>query len=99
MAGDKGKLTAVALKSPRIGKHFDSGGLFLHVTPQGGRYWRLKYRFAGKEKLLALGVYLHGTAADILSRDEEPSGILSQQVAATIPAARQQLLREIQFGG
>ncbi|GAC1632552.1 MAG: NAD(P)H-hydrate dehydratase [Candidatus Acidiferrum sp.] len=50
-------------------------------------------------RVLALGVYLHGTAADILSRDEEPSGILSQQVAATIPAARQQLLREIQFGG
>lgn len=35
----------------------DSGGLFLHVKPNGGKYWRLKYRFMGKEKLLALGVY------------------------------------------
>ncbi len=33
------------------------GGLFLLVTPDGAKYWRLKYRFAGKEKLLALGVY------------------------------------------
>lgn len=38
-------------------KLFDGGGLFLLVTPSGQRYWRLKYRVAGKEKLLALGVY------------------------------------------
>jgi integrase len=38
-------------------KLFDGGGLFLLITPAGQRYWRLKYRFGGKEKLLALGVY------------------------------------------
>lgn len=35
----------------------DSAGLFLLVTAAGGKYWRMKYRIAGKEKLLALGVY------------------------------------------
>lgn len=35
----------------------DAGGLYLEVTPQGGRYWRWKYRHGGKEKRLALGVY------------------------------------------
>jgi len=35
----------------------DGGGLYLLITPAGSRYWRLKYRWAGKEKLLALGVY------------------------------------------
>ncbi|WP_158898759.1 integrase arm-type DNA-binding domain-containing protein [Burkholderia sp. L27(2015)] len=35
----------------------DGGGMYLEVSPAGGRYWRLKYRFAGKEKRLALGVY------------------------------------------
>jgi len=35
----------------------DSGGLYLEVAPSGGKYWRLKYRFAGKEKRLSLGVY------------------------------------------
>ena len=35
----------------------DKDGLFLLVTPSGGKYWRLKYRYAGKEKLLSLGVY------------------------------------------
>jgi NAD(P)H-hydrate epimerase len=49
-------------------------------------------------RVLALGAFLHGAAADILARDEEPSGILAQKIAATIPVAREYLLREIQFG-
>ena len=35
-------------------KLFDGGGLFLLVTPTGGRLWRFKYRFGGNEKLLNL---------------------------------------------
>lgn len=35
----------------------DEKGLYLHVKPNGGRYWRYKYYFGGKEKVLALGVY------------------------------------------
>lgn len=38
-------------------KLFDGGGLFLLLNPNGARWWRLKYRVAGKEKLLSLGVY------------------------------------------
>ena len=38
-------------------KSYDSDGLFRLVTPQGGKYFRFKYRFDGKEKLLALGTY------------------------------------------
>jgi integrase len=38
-------------------KLFDGGGLFLLVTPAGGKWWRLKYRHLGKEKLLSLGTY------------------------------------------
>jgi ADP-dependent NAD(P)H-hydrate dehydratase / NAD(P)H-hydrate epimerase len=50
-------------------------------------------------RVLALGVYLHGCAADILSREKQPSGILATEVAATVPVALECLLREIQFGG
>lgn len=35
----------------------DSGGLFLHIQPTGAKYWRLAYRFANKQKTLALGIY------------------------------------------
>ena len=38
-------------------KVFDERGLYLEVPPSGGKWWRLKYRFAGKEKRLSLGVY------------------------------------------
>jgi integrase len=43
-------------------KLFDGGGLFLLVQPGGSKLWRLKYRFAGKEKLLALGSYDKGVS-------------------------------------
>jgi integrase len=38
-------------------KKFDEEGLFLLINPSGSKLWRLKYRFDGKEKLLALGSY------------------------------------------
>lgn len=38
-------------------KLYDTGGLFLLVQKNGGKWWRLKYRFAGKEKLLSMGTY------------------------------------------
>ncbi len=50
-------------------------------------------------RVLALGVYLHGTAADILAEEGEPSGVLAHEVAQMIPEARESLLRKIQFGG
>lgn len=34
----------------------DGGGLFLLIQPNGGKYWRMAYRFAGKQKTLALRV-------------------------------------------
>ncbi|WP_261546082.1 tyrosine-type recombinase/integrase [Burkholderia multivorans] len=52
-------------------KLFDGGGLFLLVTPAGQRYWRLKYRTAGKEKLLALGVYPEVTLATARRKRDE----------------------------
>lgn len=50
---------------------FDGGGLFLLVTPSGGKLWRLKYRFEGKEKLLALGTYPEISLADARQRRDE----------------------------
>ncbi|MGC2464618.1 MAG: NAD(P)H-hydrate dehydratase [Candidatus Acidiferrum sp.] len=49
-------------------------------------------------RVLALGVFLHGTAADMLARQGEPSGVLAHEVAQFIPEAREWLLREIQSG-
>ena len=38
-------------------KLIDGSGLYLQVTPAGGKLWRLKYRVGGKEKLLSIGKY------------------------------------------
>lgn len=46
----------------------DSGGMYLLVTPAGGKLWRLKYRVEGTEKLMALGRYPEITLADARER-------------------------------
>lgn len=56
-----GKLTEVAIRNAkpkdRPYKLFDGGGLYLEVAPSGGKLWRLKFRFGGREKRLALGAW------------------------------------------
>lgn len=50
-----------AAKSYRIP---DGQGLFLQISPQGGKYWRQRYFYAGKEKMLALGTYPEVTLSE-----------------------------------
>lgn len=54
-------LTDTAIRNAKPGdktkRMFDHGGLYLEVSTKGGKWWRLKYRFGGKEKRLSLGVY------------------------------------------
>ena len=60
------------------GKHFDGGGLYLEVTPAGGRYWRLKYRHGGKEKRLAFGVYPAVSLKDARDRREQARKVIER---------------------
>jgi hypothetical protein len=46
-----------AKRAEKPWKVADCGGLHLLVAPNGGRYWRYNYRFNGKQKTLAMGVY------------------------------------------
>jgi integrase len=68
-------LTDIAIRNTKPGakpfKKGDGGGLFLLVTPAGGKLWRLKYRVAGKEKLLALGSYPEVSLSDARKRRDE----------------------------
>jgi hypothetical protein len=47
----------LAKPGARLVKLSDGGGLQLWITPDGAKRWRLAYRFAGGQKLLAIGVY------------------------------------------
>jgi len=51
------KSVAAARPGPKPYKLFDGGGLYVEVSPSGGKYWRLKYRIGPKERRAALGVY------------------------------------------
>lgn len=73
-------------------KLFDGGGLFLLITPSGGKLWRLKYRFGGTEKLLTLGAYPQTTltearqkrtdARSLLDKDIDPGAVRKAQKTA-----------------
>lgn len=55
----------------------DGGGLYLLVNPNGSRYWRMKYRYAGKEKLLSIGVFPDVTLAEARDKRMEAKRVLA----------------------
>ena len=78
------KLTDTALRkakpTEKTQKLFDGGGLFLEITPAGGKRWRQKYRFGGKEKLLAHGVYPDVSLAEARERRDQARKLLANGV-------------------
>jgi integrase len=58
----------------------DGGGLFLLVNANGSKYWRMKYRYAGKEKLLALGVYPDVTLKQARKKREDARRKLDESI-------------------
>jgi integrase len=83
---------AMCPQGKRHARYADGQGLYLEVLPNGGKYWRLKYRFGGKEKRLALGVYPEVTLAkaraartaarDQLGKDIDPSAAKQERKLA-----------------
>jgi integrase len=74
-------LTDATIKNARpAGKPvrlFDGGGLYLEVSPAGGRLWRLKYRFDGREKRLAVGQYPEVSLKEARERRSEAKRLLT----------------------
>jgi integrase len=58
----------------------DGGGMYLEVHPTGNRYWRLAYRFAGKQKTLALGVYPDVSLADARTSRDAARKLLASEI-------------------
>ncbi|HEV2679997.1 MAG TPA: integrase arm-type DNA-binding domain-containing protein, partial [Rhodanobacter sp.] len=59
---------------------FDGGGMYLEVSPAGGKWWRLKYRFGGKEKRLSLGTYPDTGLADAREKRDAARKLLAAAV-------------------
>ena len=72
-------------------KLYDTSGLFLIVAPSGGKWWRFKYRFEGKEKQLSIGTYpkvsltearvLRDNARQLLKQGVNPSEVRKAEKA------------------
>lgn len=77
-------LTNTAIRNAKPGtkplKLFDERGLFLLVTPSGGKWWRLKYRSDGKEKLLSLGTYPEVGLKDARERRDAARKLLADGI-------------------
>ena len=76
-------------------KHSDGGGMYLHIT-KARKYWRMNYRFAGKQKTLTLGVYTavslaktwqgRDKAHELLAQGTDPSIAKREEKQATAAA-------------
>jgi integrase len=78
-------------KSTRL---FDGGGLYLEVSPSGGKWWRFKYRSAGKEKRLSLGVYPDVDLKKARKRTSEARQLLADGIDPGVHRKAEKAARE-----
>jgi Arm DNA-binding domain len=87
-----------AKPKPRTYRLSDGRGLYVLVTPSGGKLWRWKYRFDGKEKLMTFGGYpdvslamareRHAAARRLLASDVDPMAVRKAEKSESKPAER-----------
>jgi hypothetical protein len=76
----------------------DEKGLFLFITPSGGKYWRFKYRFGGKEKKLAFGVYPEVSLAEAREKRDLARKMVANDVGPGVvkQAARNAIVQAVE---
>lgn len=67
-----------AMPGPKTRKLADGKGLYLELSPAGGRWWRLKYRIAGVEKRISLGTYPETSLRAAREKTEEARALIAQ---------------------
>lgn len=69
-----------AMPGPKTRKLSDGKGLYLELSPAGGRWWRLKYRIAGVEKRISLGTYPETSLKAAREKMEEARALVAQGI-------------------
>ena len=74
--------TAIRKAKPtdKVQRLFDAGGLYLEISPAGGKWWRLKYRHGGKEKRLSSGTYPDTSLASARAKRDDARKLLAAGV-------------------
>jgi integrase len=87
-----------ALPGPKTTRLFDGGGLYLEVAPSGGKWWRLKYRFAGLERRVSLGTFpLTSLKAARLARDRAKQDLSAGVDPGALRREKKQAVRTAQL--
>lgn len=77
-------LTGTAIRTAKPGEKprrmFDGAGLYLEVAPSGGKWWRFRYAFEGKSKLISLGVYPDVSLAAARERRAEARRLVAEGI-------------------
>jgi integrase len=76
-------------------KHSDAGGLFVLVTPQGSKLWRLAYRFGGKQKTLSFGSYPIVTLAEARDKRDKAKRLLAENIDPSQQAMLEKINRQV----
>lgn len=91
------RLTDAAIKKAQAGqtprRMADGNGMFLEVQPSGSKWWRHKFRFGGKQKLLSLGVYPQTSLAEARLLRDKARRLLAQGVDPSDVRKSQRLAR------
>jgi integrase len=94
-------LTELEIRSARAKekpiKLFDGSGLYLLVQPRGGRWWRFKYRFQGKERELSLGVYPEVSLKLARERREDARRTVAQGIDPSAERKAAKETRQVTF--
>ncbi|NTW89176.1 MAG: integrase arm-type DNA-binding domain-containing protein [Desulfobulbaceae bacterium] len=92
-------LTVAAIRNAQPGtkpkRLFDGGGLYLEIAPAGGKWWRLKYRFGGKEKRISFGVYPEVSLKDAREKLDAARKMLAQGID---PGEERKSTRDVESG-
>lgn len=81
----------------KVYKLADGAGLYLEVVPSGSRYWRMKYRFNGKEKRMAFGVYPAVSLAQARALRDEAKKKLAEGIDPSFAKKEEKLVRDVQL--
>jgi len=79
----------------KVYKASDSSGLYLQIMPTGRKYWRFNYRYGGKHKTLALGVYPEVSLKDARSLRDEAKSMLAAGQDPVAQKRKAKLLQEV----
>lgn len=79
----------------KVYKASDEKGLYLQISPNGSKHWKLKYRYDGKEKKLSFGSYPEVKLADARRKRDEAKSLLADDIDPALHKKERKIARQL----